>query len=121
MRGRQEILKYYLQDKPVNLDVDISLLAQQTRGFSGAELYNLVNESALMAAKGEASDITKHIIDLARDKVLMGAERKSLIRTEDNLRRTAYHESGHALVALNTPGANPIHKATIIARYLILN
>eukprot|EP00210_Caulerpa_lentillifera_P001774 g1704.t1 len=116
VRGRTEILTYYLQDKPISTDVDVEKLAHQTRGFSGAELYNLVNEAALNAAKGAESIITSELLDHARDKIMMGTERKSLVRTEENLRRTAYHESGHALVALNTPGASPLHKATIIAR-----
>lgn len=116
VRGRQEILEYYLVGKPVGPDVDAAQLAQQTRGFSGAELYNLVNEAALLAAKGHEPLITRHLLDAARDKILMGTERRSLVRTADSLKRTAYHESGHALVALNTPGANPLHKATIVAR-----
>jgi len=116
VRGRCEILEYYLRDKPISADVDIEKLAQQTRTFSGAELYNLVNEAALNAAKGEDAVITSALLDEARDKIMMGVERKSLVRTEENLKRTAYHESGHALVALNTPGASPLHKATIVAR-----
>ncbi|CAD7697915.1 unnamed protein product [Ostreobium quekettii] len=116
IRGREEILQFYLNNKPVAPDVDVAELAQQTRGFSGAELYNLVNESALQAAKANEPLVTKQLLDVARDKILMGTERKSLVRTDENMKRTAYHESGHALVALNTPGANPLHKATIVAR-----
>ena len=116
VRGRREILEYYLKNKPMSSDVDVDKLAHQTRTFSGAELYNLVNEAALNAAKGEEAVITSELLDHARDKIIMGAERKSLVRTEENLKRTAYHESGHAVVALNTPGASPLHKATIVAR-----
>lgn len=116
VRGRCEILDYYLNNKPVSDDVDIEKLAQQTRMFSGAELYNLVNEAALNAAKSEEAVITSALLDHAKDKIIMGVERKSLVRTEENLKRTAFHESGHAIVALNTPGARPLHKATIVAR-----
>ncbi|CAD7694727.1 unnamed protein product [Ostreobium quekettii] len=116
VRGREEILQFYLNNKPVAPDVNVAQLAQQTRGFSGAELYNLVNESALQAAKANEPLVTKELMDVARDKIMMGTARKSLVRTEESMRRTAYHESGHALVALNTPGASPLHKATIVAR-----
>ncbi|GMH32468.1 hypothetical protein BSKO_00302 [Bryopsis sp. KO-2023] len=116
VKGRQEIAEYYLRDKPVGESVDPEQIAQQTRGFSGAEIYNLVNEAALMAAKGDKPNITKELVEQSRDKILMGMERKSLVRTEESVKRTAYHESGHALVAVNTQGANKIHKATIVAR-----
>lgn len=116
VKGRQEILEYYLKDKPVAESVVSQDIAQQTRGFSGAEIYNLVNEAALTAAKQDEPAITKDLIDMSRDKILMGTERKSLVRTEESVRRTAYHESGHAIVAVHTPGANKIHKTTIVPR-----
>lgn len=116
VKGRQEILEYYLKGKPVGDSVKPEEVAQQTRGFSGAEIYNLVNEAALIAAKEDKSVISKELIDVSKDKILMGMERKSLVRTEECIRRTAYHESGHAIVAVHTIGANKIHKATIVPR-----
>ncbi|KAI8474800.1 MAG: peptidase family M41-domain-containing protein [Monoraphidium minutum] len=116
VRGRAEILRYYMQGKPFTPDVDADLLARQTSGFSGADLSNLINEAALLAAQRDAAAVTPAMIDYAYDKILMGVERKTAVRSQDALRRTAYHESGHALVALNTPGASSIHKATIVPR-----
>lgn len=115
VRGRQQILDLYLKDKPVALDVSIPNLARRTPGFSGAELFNLVNEGALLAARQGADNIDAAVLDEARDKILMGVPR-ALVQTEQARRLTAYHEGGHALVALYTPGAKPIHKATIIPR-----
>uniref|UniRef100_A0A383WAE8 AAA+ ATPase domain-containing protein n=1 Tax=Tetradesmus obliquus TaxID=3088 RepID=A0A383WAE8_TETOB len=116
VKGRAEILEYYLSDKPVAAGLDQSLLARQTSGFSGADLSNLINEAALLAAKRGADAISGDMIEYAYDKVLMGVERKSAVRSLESLRRTAYHESGHALVALAVPGASPVHKATIVPR-----
>eukprot|EP00197_Chlamydomonas_leiostraca_P003648 CAMPEP_0202861408 /NCGR_PEP_ID=MMETSP1391-20130828/2816_1 /ASSEMBLY_ACC=CAM_ASM_000867 /TAXON_ID=1034604 /ORGANISM="Chlamydomonas leiostraca, Strain SAG 11-49" /LENGTH=821 /DNA_ID=CAMNT_0049540795 /DNA_START=584 /DNA_END=3045 /DNA_ORIENTATION=+ len=116
IKGRTDILDYYLADKPVAPGVDRDLLARQTQGFSGADLSNLINEAALLAAKQGSDAITPAMLDSSFDKIRMGVERKSVKRTEEGRRRTAYHEAGHALVALHTPGASPIHKATIVPR-----
>ncbi|KAK9863945.1 hypothetical protein WJX84_008380 [Apatococcus fuscideae] len=115
VKGRREILSHYLADKPLAADVDAAVMARRTPGFSGAELSNLVNEAALLAAKSGAANLTSKLLDQARDKVIMGVER-SLVQTEEDLKMTAYHEAGHALVALATPGAMPIHKATVVPR-----
>lgn len=115
VRGRCEILGLYLKDKPLSSDVSVDVLARRTPGFSGAELSNLVNEAALLAARRDAASISSDILDEARDKILMGAPR-SLVQTDEARKLTAYHEGGHALVALYTPSAKPIHKATIIPR-----
>lgn len=116
LRGREELFDYYLSDKPVAPDVDKDLLARQTQGFSGADISNVVNEAALTAAKEGLDNISAPLLDFAFDKIRMGVERKSVKRTEEGRKRTAYHESGHALVALSVPGASPIHKATIVPR-----
>ena len=116
IRGRQQLLEYYLGDKPVDVDVDADLLARQSAGFSGADLSNLVNEAALQAAKMGRDALTASMLDYAFDKICMGVERKSVRRSLESLRRTAYHEAGHAIVALHMPGAKPIHKATIVPR-----
>ena len=114
--GRREILDHYLHDKPTTSDVDVDKIARGTAGFSGAELYNLVNMAAVQAAMADAPAITAADLDWARDRVLMGAERKSAVLSEENRRLTAYHEAGHALVALKTDATLPIHKATIMPR-----
>ncbi|GLC41713.1 hypothetical protein PLESTB_000685100 [Pleodorina starrii] len=116
IKGRRDILEYYMSDKPLGTDVDRELLARQTQGFSGADLSNLINEGAILAAKEGSDTITQRMLDWAYDKILMGVERKSVKRTLEARRRTAYHEAGHALVALSTAGASPIHKATIVPR-----
>lgn len=115
VRGRADILKLYLSTVPTSPDVDATTLARRTPGFSGAQLANLVNEAALLAARQDADHVTSALLDEARDKVLMGAPR-ALVQSEQARRLTAFHEGGHALVALYTPGAKPIHKATIIPR-----
>ncbi|KAL4421108.1 hypothetical protein ABPG77_009635 [Micractinium sp. CCAP 211/92] len=115
VKGRQQILDLYLTGKPVAADVDTDILARRTPGFSGAELANLVNEAALLAARHDRDSITTQLLDEARDKILMGTPRV-LTQSEEARRLTAYHEGGHALVALYTPGAKPIHKATIVPR-----
>ena len=115
MRGRKSVLDLYLSNKPVDVKVDRELLARRTPGFSGADLFNMVNEAALMAATKDLEQITLDCLDEARDKILMGSPR-ALSQSLEARRLTAYHEGGHALVALYTPGAKPIHKATIIPR-----
>ena len=114
-RGRKSVLDLYLSNKPVDAKVDSELLARRTPGFSGADLFNMVNEAALMAATKDLEQITLDCLDEARDKILMGSPR-ALSQSLEARRLTAYHEGGHALVALYTPGAKPIHKATIIPR-----
>ena len=101
-------------------DVDLSVLARGTPGFSGADLENLVNEAALWAARLNKKEVEVVDFEMAKDKVLMGAERKSLVLSDEEKRTTAYHEAGHALVAKLLPGADPIHKVTIIPRGMAL-
>lgn len=120
VRGREEILKVHSKDTPINSDVDLSLIARSTPGFSGADLQNLVNESALHAAKCGRDKIAMDDFEYAKDKVMMGVERKSMMISEKEKRITAYHEAGHALVAKFTPEADPIHKVTIIPRGMAL-
>ena len=120
VRGREEILKVHSKDTPINNDVDLSLIARSTPGFSGADLQNLVNESALRAAKCGRDKISMQDFEYAKDKVIMGVERKSMIISDKEKRITAYHEAGHALVAKFTPEADPIHKVTIIPRGMAL-
>ena len=114
--GRREILAHYLSDKPVEADVDVESLARGTSGFSGAELFNLVNMACVQAAVTGETTITSELLDWAKDRIVMGVERKSAVLTEESKRLTAYHEAGHAIVALRTPGAMPVHKATIVPR-----
>ena len=114
--GRRDILKHYLDDKPISKDVDVDALARGTSGLSGAELSNLVNIAAVRAAVTDETSITLKTLEWAKDRILMGTERKSAVLSEENRRLTAYHEAGHALVALKTKGAMPVHKATIVPR-----
>ena len=114
--GREKILKVHSRKVPLGPDVDLKVIARGTPGFSGADLANLVNESALLAARRSKRIVTKQEFEDARDKILMGAERRTLVMTEDEKKMTAYHEGGHALVSLNMKGSIPIHKATIIPR-----
>ncbi len=114
--GRQQILKVHLRNVPVSADVDVSVIARGTPGFSGADLANLVNEAALLAARRDKHFVTMAEFEQAKDKVLMGAERRSIMMTEKEKRNTAYHEGGHALVSFFTPGSDPLHKVTIIPR-----
>jgi cell division protease FtsH len=116
MRGRAGILKVHTKKIPLAPDVDLSVVARGTPGFSGADLANLVNEAALFAARRNKSAVDMKDLDDAKDKVLMGAERRSMAMSEEEKRTTAYHESGHALVAKLLPGADPVHKLTIIPR-----
>ncbi|MDZ7263526.1 MAG: ATP-dependent zinc metalloprotease FtsH, partial [candidate division KSB1 bacterium] len=116
VRGREGILKVHTRKIPLAPDVDISILAKGTPGFSGADLANLVNEAALLAARKNKKKVDMDDMEEAKDKVLMGTERKSLLISDEEKRSTAYHESGHALVAKLTPGSDPVHKVTIIPR-----
>jgi cell division protease FtsH len=114
--GRERILRVHMRNVPLAADVDVKVVARGTPGFSGADLANLVNEAALMAARKNRRMVTHADFEEAKDKVMMGAERKSMVMTEDEKRMTAYHEGGHALVALNVPATDPLHKVTIIPR-----
>ncbi|MDQ0503272.1 ATP-dependent zinc metalloprotease FtsH [Xanthobacter agilis] len=114
--GREQILKVHARKIPVAPDVNLKTIARGTPGFSGADLANLCNEAALMAARRNKRMVTMADFEDAKDKVMMGAERRSLVMTEEEKMLTAYHEGGHALVALNVPATDPVHKATIIPR-----
>jgi cell division protease FtsH len=114
--GREKILKVHMKKVPIAPDVNPNVIARGTPGFSGADLANLVNEAALLAARRNKRMVTQRDFEEAKDKVMMGAERKSMVMSEEEKRNTAYHEAGHALVALNVPATDPIHKATIIPR-----
>jgi len=120
VKGREDILKVHVKNIPLNKDVDLKVLARSTPGFSGADLANLVNEAALLAARLGQDNVTMQDMEAAKDKVLMGVERKSMIISEEEKKSTAYHEAGHALVAALIPEADPIHKVTIIPRGLAL-
>ncbi|HEV8524226.1 MAG TPA: ATP-dependent zinc metalloprotease FtsH [Terriglobales bacterium] len=120
VRGREEILRVHTRKIPLNDDVDLTVLARGTPGFSGADLANLVNESALNAARNNRKTVTMYDFELAKDKVLMGAERKSMILSDEEKRMTAYHEAGHALVAAMMKHSDPLHKVTIIPRGMAL-
>jgi len=114
--GREKILRVHMKKVPLSSDVDPKIIARGTPGFSGADLANLVNEAALLAARQGRRTVSMAQFEEAKDKVMMGAERRSMVMTEDEKRSTAYHESGHALCAVFTPGSDPIHKATIVPR-----
>jgi cell division protease FtsH len=114
--GRSEILKVHTKKVPLDENVDLELIARGTPGFSGADLANLVNEAALVAARDNKSKVEQYDFESAKDKVLMGAERKSMIISEKEKLITAYHEAGHTLVAKSVPNADPVHKVTIIPR-----
>jgi cell division protease FtsH len=114
--GREKILKVHVRKVPLAPDVDLKVIARGTPGFSGADLMNLVNEAALMAARRNKRMVTQQEFEDAKDKVMMGAERRSMAMSEEEKKLTAYHEAGHAIVGLNVPSADPIHKATIIPR-----
>jgi len=116
VRGREGILKVHTRKIPLDKDVDLALLAKATPGFSGADLANMVNEAALLAARKNKNRVSMEDFEEAKDKVIMGVERKSLIISEEERRCTAYHESGHVLVAKLLPGSDPVHKVTIIPR-----
>ena len=116
IRGREAILKIHTRNTPLDESVDINVLAKSSPGFSGADLANLVNEAALLAARHELKLITADNFEQARDKILMGPERKSMFISDEQKRLTAYHEAGHVLVSMYTKGSDPIHKVTIIPR-----
>ena len=120
VRGREEILRVHTRRIVVAGDVDLGVIARGTPGFSGADLENLVNEAALIAARREAEGVTTPDFEVAKDKVLLGVERRSLILTEHERRVTAYHEAGHALVALLEEHCDPVHKVTIVPRGMAL-
>jgi cell division protease FtsH len=114
------ILKVHTRRVPLDDDVDLQVVARGTPGFSGADLQNLVNEAALLAARREASRVGMVDFEKAKDKVLLGAERRSMIMSDEDKRVTAFHEGGHALIALLTPDSDPVHKVTIIPRGMAL-
>jgi cell division protease FtsH len=120
VKGREAILRVHTKKVPIADDVDLSVLARGTPGFAGADLANLVNEAALIGARQNRKVVTMADFELAKDKVLMGVERKSLIISEEEKRNTAYHEAGHALVLMLLPDADPVHKVTIIPRGMAL-
>ena len=120
VRGREEILRVHTRKIPLEGDIDLNVLARGTPGFSGADLANMVNEAALNAARYNRKAVAMSDFELAKDKVLMGAERKSMLLTPEEKKVTAYHEAGHALVAAKLPNSDPLHKVTIIPRGMAL-
>ncbi len=116
IRGREEIIKVHMRKVPVAPDIKADILARGTPGFSGADLANLVNEAALFAARQNKRLVDMEDFEKAKDKIMMGAERRSMVMSEDEKRNTAYHESGHAVVAKLLPKSDPVHKVTIIPR-----
>ena len=120
VKGRLEILKVHTRRVPLATEVDLERIARGTPGFSGADLENLVNEAALYAARKNKKKVDSSDLEIAKDKVLMGTERKSMVISEEDKRITAYHEAGHTLVGKNLPGLDPIHKVTIIPRGMAL-
>ena len=120
VKGREGILRVHMRRVPMSVDVDVSLLARQTPGFTGADLENLVNEAALLAARKDKDKVEMSDFEIAKDKVMMGSERKSMVLSLEERRNTAYHEAGHALVAKFIPGTDPVHKVTIIPRGMAL-
>jgi len=120
VKGREEILKVHVRKIPLGKDVELKVLARSTPGFSGADLANLVNEAALLAARMDQDSVAMRDMESAKDKILMGVERKSMIISDEEKKTTAFHEAGHALMAALIPEADPIHKVTIIPRGLAL-
>jgi cell division protease FtsH len=120
IKGREGILQVHSRKVPLASDVNVSVLARSTPGFTGADLENLVNEAALLAARNDQEKVNMIDLELAKDKVMMGAERRSMIISDEEKRNTAYHEAGHALVAKLLPDTDPIHKVTIIPRGMAL-
>ena len=116
INGRERIIRVHMKNVPLAADVDVKVIARGTPGFSGADLSNLVNEAALLAARKNRRMVTMRDFEDAKDKVMMGAERRSMVMTDAEKKLTAYHEGGHALVALSVPSSDPVHKATIIPR-----
>ena len=120
VKGREAILKVHTRNTPLSNDVDLKIVARSTPGFSGADIENLVNEAALKAARSDNVSLTMDDFEFAKDKVVMGAERRSMVISDHERKVTAYHEAGHALVAKLTPGTDPVHKVTIIPRGMAL-
>ena len=116
VRGREGVLKVHVRNTPLDKDVDLKVIARATPGFSGADLENLVNEAALLASRFDRPSVVMEDLENAKDKVIMGAERRSLVISDAEKKRTAYHEIGHALVAKLVPESDPVHKVTIIPR-----
>jgi cell division protease FtsH len=116
VRGREQILRIHTRKIPLGTDVRLDIIAKGTPGMAGADLANLVNEAAVLAARKNKSLVEMRDFEEAKDKVMLGVERRSLVLTEDERKLTAYHEAGHAIVALKTPGSDPIHKVTIVPR-----
>jgi len=120
LKGREEILRVHTRKTPMSVDVDLEKISRGTPGFSGADLENLVNEAALQAARENKARIEMEDFEKAKDKVIMGSERKSMVISDKDKRLTAYHEAGHAIVGRSLPGLDPIHKVTIIPRGMAL-
>ena len=120
LNGREGILKVHTRKVPLDTDVDLKVIARGTPGFAGADLENLVNEAALLAARQNKEKVAMSDFELAKDKVMMGAERKSMIMSPEERRTTAYHEAGHALVAVKLPETDPVHKVSIVPRGMAL-
>jgi cell division protease FtsH len=116
VKGREAILRVHAKKLPLSDDVELSLLARGTPGLSGADLANICNEAALLAARRNADRVSMDDFDRAKDKVMLGTERRSLVLTENERRLTAYHEAGHAVIGLRVPGLDPVHKVTIVPR-----
>lgn len=116
IRGREQILRVHLGKVPMDVNVDVMSIARGTPGFSGADLANLVNEAALFAARANKRKVTIHELDKAKDKIMMGTERRSMVMSEDEKKLTAYHEAGHAIVGLMVPEHDPVYKVSIIPR-----
>ncbi len=120
VKGREAILRVHTRKIPLHEDVELNVVARGTPGFAGADLANLVNEAALNAARYSHKSVAQHDFELAKDKVMMGVERKSMIISDQEKKLTAYHEAGHALVGALMPGSDPLHKVTIIPRGMAL-
>lgn len=116
VRGREQIMKVHTRKVPLGDDVDVSVIARSTPGFSGADLANIVNEAALFAARSNKRVVNMEDFEKAKDKVIMGVERRSMVMSEEEKKLTAYHEAGHAIVGLSVPEHDPVHKVTIIPR-----
>ena len=116
VKGREGILRVHAKKLPLADDVELSIIARGTPGMSGADLENICNEAALLAARRDGERVSMDDFDQAKDKVMLGTERKSLVLTEDERRLTAYHEAGHAVLGLRIPGLDPVHKVTIVPR-----
>lgn len=120
VKGREEILKVHSKKVPMDDSIDLSLLARGTVGFTGADLENLINEAALLATRENKEKVTTYHLEMAKDKLMMGKERRSMVMTDDEKKVTAYHEAGHTLVASLSPNADPVHKVTIVPRGMAL-